>query len=78
MTFDRRTFIAASAATAAAPLLPACASPGTSNAAATDAAPYPAFIGKSTQTLLPRGKAPRIVICGGGWGGPPGQAGAAG
>ena len=67
MTFDRRTFIAASAATAAAPLLSACASPGAASSSST--APYPAFIGRPAQTLLPRGKAPRVVVCGGGWGG---------
>lgn len=67
MTFDRRTFIAASAATAAAPLLSACANPGAASHSA--ATPYPAFIGKPTQTLFPRSKAPRVVIAGGGWGG---------
>ncbi|QTD46397.1 NAD(P)/FAD-dependent oxidoreductase [Ottowia testudinis] len=65
MTFDRRRFIAASAAAASVPLLSACANPGTSSAAA----PYPAFIGRPAQKLLPSRKAPRIVICGGGWGG---------
>lgn len=66
MTFDRRTFIAASAAAASAPLLSACASPG---ATAPAGAPHPFMLGKPSQALLPRGKAPRVVIAGGGWGG---------
>ena len=70
MTIDRRHFIAGVASTAA---LAGCAtSPSGSGApsvAGLQAAPMPAFIGQSTQKLMPKGKAPRVVICGGGWGG---------
>ena len=65
MTLDRRHFIAGLAGSAA---LAGCATPA-SNAPGIATAPHPAFIGKPTQTLLPRGKAPRVVVCGGGWGG---------
>lgn len=68
MTFDRRRFIAASAAAASGTLLSACATPDAARSAS-GAAPKPFFVGQPTQTLLPRGKAPRVVICGGGWGG---------
>ncbi len=63
MTLDRRHFIAGVAGAAA---LAGCATQSSGSAAN---APQPAFIGKSTQTLLPRGKAPRVAIVGGGWGG---------
>ena len=70
MTLDRRHFIAGIAGSAA---LAGCAtSPSGSGApsvAGLQAAPMPAFIGQSTQKLMPKGKAPRVVICGGGWGG---------
>jgi NADH dehydrogenase FAD-containing subunit len=66
MTLDRRHFIAGLAGTAA---LAGCASTPSGTATGLQAAPHPAFIGKPAQTLLPKGKAPRVVICGGGWGG---------
>ena len=69
MTFDRRTFIAAAGAAASAPLLSACATPGATSTAAVSSAPHPFMVGKPSQPLLPRSKAPRIVIAGGGWGG---------
>ena len=68
MTLDRRHFIAGIAGSAA---LAGCAtSPSGSSApsvAGLQAAPMPAFIGQSTQKLMPKGKAPRVVICGGGY-----------
>lgn len=66
MTLDRRHFIAGMAGTAA---LAGCASTPPGSSAGLKAAPHPTFIGKSTQTLMPRGKAPRVVVVGGGWGG---------
>ena len=63
MTLDRRHFIAGVAGAAA---LSGCA---TQSSGAAAGAPQPAFIGKSTQILLPRGKAPRVAVVGGGWGG---------
>ncbi len=63
MTLDRRRFIAGLAGAAA---LSGCASQPSGTASG---APHPAFLGKSTQTLLPRGKAPRVAVVGGGWGG---------
>lgn len=70
MNFDRRRFIAAAGAAASAPLLSACASPGAGSSAATSGgAPHPFMVGKPAQQLLARGKAPRVVIAGGGWGG---------
>jgi len=63
MTLDRRHFIAGLAGAAA---LSGCATTASGPSAG---APQPAFIGKPTQTLLPRGKAPRVAIVGGGWGG---------
>jgi NADPH-dependent 2,4-dienoyl-CoA reductase/sulfur reductase-like enzyme len=61
MAIDRRHFLAA----ASGALLTGCA---TSTPTASDV-PLPLLVGSSTQTLLPKGKAPRIVIAGGGWGG---------
>ena len=66
MTLDRRHFIAGLAGSAA---LAGCASGTPRPPSGSTGAPHPAFIGTSTQTLLPRGKAPRVVIAGGGWGG---------
>ena len=69
MTLDRRHFIAGVASTAA---LAGCAGTPTGDAGTTvglKTAPLPTFIGKSTQTLMPKGKAPRVVVVGGGWGG---------
>ncbi len=66
MTLDRRHFIAGLAGSAA---LAGCATVPSGHPTASRGAPHPAFIGKPTQTLLPRGKAPRVVVCGGGWGG---------
>lgn len=66
MTLDRRHFIAGLAGSAA---LAGCASGTPRPPSGSTGAPHPAFIGTSTQTLLPRGKTPRVVIAGGGWGG---------
>ena len=72
MSLDRRLFLAG-AAGASVSLLGACASPTPPAAAAAPAAPaapaLPFFIGQPGQALMPRGSAPRVVICGGGWGG---------
>jgi len=57
---SRRQFLAASGGIALAGALPA---------AEAQTAPQPFLIGTSADTLLPKGKAPRVVICGGGWGG---------
>lgn len=65
MSLDRRHFLTAAGA-GAATLLTGCASgAGTGNKAAA----LPFFIGQPGQTLLAKGKAPRVVVCGGGWGG---------
>ncbi|MDO5087658.1 MAG: FAD/NAD(P)-binding oxidoreductase [Comamonadaceae bacterium] len=68
---NRRLFLAGSAAAAATAVLPGCATPGAAAVPAADraAVPQPFFVQQARQKLLPRGKAPRIVICGGGWGG---------
>ena len=65
MTLDRRHFIGTLSATAAVAALPGCAAtaPGAGGVA------HPPLIGKARQVLLARGKAPRVVVCGGGWGG---------
>ena len=62
MTLDRRHFLAG-AAGASATLLTGCATPGAADK------PMPFFIGTAGQSLMPRGKAPRVVVAGGGWGG---------
>ncbi|MFT3760245.1 FAD-dependent oxidoreductase [Thauera sp.] len=65
---SRRRFLAASGGIATAAL----AAPGLSQAAVPRASterPLPPLVGRSTETLIPRGKARRVVICGGGWGG---------
>lgn len=54
---SRRSFLAAAGGLALASTLPA------------QAQSLPILIGGSTATLLPKGKARRVVICGGGWGG---------
>ncbi|MCW5653613.1 FAD/NAD(P)-binding oxidoreductase [Hydrogenophaga sp.] len=64
MSLDRRHFLAAGAGAAGA-LLAGCASTGP--AASRPAQPF--FIGSPAQMLMPKGKAPRVVVCGGGWGG---------
>ncbi|NMG32950.1 NAD(P)/FAD-dependent oxidoreductase [Azoarcus sp. TTM-91] len=60
---SRRRFLAATGglavSAAAAPVLAQAAAP----------AGLPPLVGRATQNLLPRGKARRVVICGGGWGG---------
>ncbi len=75
MTLDRRSFLAG-AAGATATLLGACATPSPSLPASAAAAPsltgpssLPFMIGQSDRTILPKGRAPRVVVCGGGWGG---------
>lgn len=68
MTLDRRQFLAG-AAGASATLLGGCAT-SPAPATPTPAAPaLPPLIATPAQTLLPRGKAPRVVVVGGGWGG---------
>lgn len=64
MSLDRRTFLAAAAGATGA-VLAGCATPG----ATTGPAALPFFIGNPAKNLLPKGKAPRVVVCGGGWGG---------
>lgn len=64
MALDRRSFLANTVAVTTASALSACAA-----SPASDAPPQPLLIGKAGQVLMPRGKAPRVVICGGGWGG---------
>ena len=66
MPIDRRQFLAG-AAGASASLLTACAAPTASNSAA--GAPLPFLIGSPSEALIAKGKAPRVVVCGGGWGG---------
>lgn len=66
MTLDRRQFLA-SAAGASAAMLGGCASPAPPTAPA--AAAWPPLVTSPAQTLLPRSKAPRVVVVGGGWGG---------
>jgi NADPH-dependent 2,4-dienoyl-CoA reductase/sulfur reductase-like enzyme len=71
MTLDRRDFLATAslgAVTAALPSLSGCAAPAAA-LPATAAAPQPFLIGGQSQPLLARGQAPRVVVCGGGWGG---------
>lgn len=57
MPINRRQVLAAAAAGAAA------------STAAAQGVPLPYLVGGSAQPLLPKGKAPRVVVCGGGWGG---------
>ncbi|WP_288254517.1 FAD/NAD(P)-binding oxidoreductase [uncultured Hydrogenophaga sp.] len=63
MTLDRRHFLTAAGA-GVATLAAGCATPNAANRPG-----LPFFIGSPAQTLLPKGKAPRVVVCGGGWGG---------
>lgn len=56
MTLNRRQFVAASSAAVASSVF-----------AQTPALPF--LIGGQSQSLVAKGKAPRIVVCGGGWGG---------
>lgn len=64
MTLDRRQFLAG-AAGASATLLAGCAAPAPSSSSA----PLPSLVTTPAEVLLPKGKAPRIVVVGGGWGG---------
>lgn len=69
MTLDRRQFLAG-AAGASASLLTACATPTTPTPAATASPPpMPFLIGQPGTALVAKGRAPRVVVCGGGWGG---------
>ena len=68
MTLDRRQFLAGAAGASAA-LLGGCAAPSPTPPAAASAPALPFLIGNPAQTLLPKGKAPRVVVVGGGWGG---------
>lgn len=61
MTCDRRHFLAGAAGASAA-LLAGCAAPRSSDA-------LPFMIGAPDRALMPRGQGPRVVVCGGGWGG---------
>ncbi|MFT3664949.1 FAD-dependent oxidoreductase [Piscinibacter sp.] len=63
MTLARRQFLAGAAGASAA-LLAGCATTATSSSPA-----LPPLIATPGQTLLPKGRAPRIVVVGGGWGG---------
>lgn len=71
MTLDRRLFLAGtataalSACTTSAPVTTAAAPA----AAASGPTPLPFLIGGQSQPLMAKGKAPRVVVCGGGWGG---------
>ena len=72
MTHDhsasRRRFLASAGALAAgAATSPALAQGAAPSPPATGKLPF--LIGRSSDTLIPRGKMPRVVICGGGWGG---------
>lgn len=64
MTLARRQFLAG-AAGASATLLAGCAAPAPSSSSA----PLPSLVTTPAEVLLPKGKAPRIVVVGGGWGG---------
>ncbi len=77
MTLDRRQFLAG-AAGASASLLTACATttppaapvaPAAAATAAPAAPPPPFLVGNPGNALVAKGKAPRVVVCGGGWGG---------
>jgi len=61
---SRRQFLAAAGGLAAATVITPALAQGTAAAPS-----LPPLIGRSTDTLIPRGKVPRVVICGGGWGG---------
>ena len=70
MSMNRRQFLGAGIATGAGSLLGACAThPTNSPESLTPNVAKPFLIGSSTDTLLAKGKATRIVIAGGGWGG---------
>ncbi|GAP33732.1 NAD(P)/FAD-dependent oxidoreductase [Piscinibacter sakaiensis] len=68
---DRRRLVAALAAGPG--LLAGCAVPVPASPPAAPvpppAPPRPFMIGSPGQALMPRGSAPRVVVCGGGWGG---------
>ncbi len=64
MTLDRRQFLAG-AAGASATLLAGCAAPAPSAAPTA----LPSLVTTPAEVLMPKGKAPRIVVIGGGWGG---------
>jgi NADH dehydrogenase FAD-containing subunit len=60
-TPDRRQFITTAAAALAAPAM--------AQTGATGTPPLPFLIGSPAQPLMAKGKAPHVVVCGGGWGG---------
>ncbi|MFV0679337.1 NAD(P)/FAD-dependent oxidoreductase [Ottowia sp.] len=71
MTLDRRQFLAG-AAGASASMLAACTATPAPNATASGSfksAPAPFLVGKPQDPLIAKGKATRVVVCGGGWGG---------
>ncbi len=65
---SRRQFLVAGTGLAATLALPQSAGADEKTETAGQR-PLPPFIQRSTDTLLPRGKQQRVVICGGGWGG---------
>jgi NADPH-dependent 2,4-dienoyl-CoA reductase/sulfur reductase-like enzyme len=64
MGLDRRHFLTSTIGAAGAALA-GCATSG----APADKPGLPFFIGGTGQMLMPKGRAPRVVVCGGGWGG---------
>lgn len=66
---SRRDFLSASLTVAGASALPAQAQTPPPPAAAAPALAMPAFVPQTSQTLIAKGRQPRVVICGGGWGG---------
>lgn len=70
MGLQRRELLLGAAAAAATAGLPGGASAQTAaSAAPATNVPLPFMIGQPGQTLMAKGKKPRVVICGGGWGG---------
>ena len=67
MKINRRKFLSTTVAAGASSVLGACATSQPESLTPGVAKPF--LIGSSTDTLLSKGKNPRIVIAGGGWGG---------
>lgn len=63
MPIDRRLFLTGAAGVA----LSGCAAPERSAPPAVK--PLPFFVGRPQTKLMPKGQRPRVVVCGGGWGG---------
>lgn len=66
-SLSRRGFITSAGALAASAAVAPAALAQTPDSPAKPAAPF--LVTQSSDVLLPRGKARRVVICGGGWGG---------